>query len=122
MSCQSLYKGQIHCQVGYAGNSDVHEIDAEGKVVHVHANFTWTDEGNTKWSVLTGRVAALREQADAIERELDVMKRTTFDMPCSGCGWVMVTEADFAQHFTLNNIAYLNLGACPVAAAKRASS
>lgn len=42
--CQAIYKGQVHCQVGYMGNDAAHDIDSEGRVVHVHANLTWVDE------------------------------------------------------------------------------
>jgi hypothetical protein len=77
-------------------------------------------EKTTKWSVLTGRLAALREQAGKIESELEWMRRTAFGSPCSGCGQMLDTEADFAQHFVISSAAYLNIGACPVIAVRNA--
>ena len=33
---------------------------------------------------------------------------------CSGCGEYLETEGDFARHFYIPDIQYLNLGRCPV--------
>jgi hypothetical protein len=35
------------------------------------------------------------------------------DGRCSVCGEVIKTEADFAKHFEISDIRYLNLGYCP---------
>jgi hypothetical protein len=32
---------------------------------------------------------------------------------CSCCGTPLPTEADFAKHFVLNDLRFLNLGECP---------
>lgn len=32
---------------------------------------------------------------------------------CTGCGEELTTEADFAKHFVIDNLHYLNLGHCP---------
>lgn len=34
---------------------------------------------------------------------------------CSKCGTALATEADFAQHFVVPDVRYLNLGQCPTA-------
>ncbi len=68
----------------------------------------------TKWELIT-------------DAERTVLERTPFGQPCSGCGTVLDTEADFAKHFTLirrtgwpstattpvREDYYLNLGNCP---------
>lgn len=67
----------------------------------------------TKWDILTERAAFLRMQAQAIEDELSGLDRTTLDDCSCACGAVLATEGDFARHFTVPNIAYLNHGDCP---------
>jgi hypothetical protein len=42
------------------------------------------------------------------------MERTPLKVPCSGCGLLLATEADFARHFILYDRTYRNLGYCPV--------
>lgn len=68
---------------------------------------------HTKWSVLTGRAESLRAELDKLERELRGMENTPCGVPCTGCGTVLVTEADFAKHFTVPDLRFLNLGDCP---------
>lgn len=41
------------------------------------------------------------------------LELTQFNHPCSGCGVMLATEADFAKHFIIKDSLYLNLGECP---------
>jgi hypothetical protein len=54
----------------------------------------------TKWHLI-----------DAEHRES--LAVTPCNLDCSGCGEHLHTEADFAQHFTVPDPTYLNLGECP---------
>lgn len=46
-------------------------------------------------------------------------ERTEVNVACSGCGEMLVTEADFARHFVLSlGPQYKNLGRCPKASAR----
>jgi hypothetical protein len=67
----------------------------------------------TKWSVLQHRLDEANAQATRLRRELASLERTPCNLNCSGCGVLLETEADFAQHFVLSDTRYLNLGECP---------
>jgi hypothetical protein len=41
------------------------------------------------------------------------LQNTPCGLTCSGCGTLLPTEADFAQHFTIKDERFLNLGECP---------
>lgn len=84
-----------------------------------HDAAAYTGSLHTKWSVLQGRLARLEADAAALRAELDGMARTPFDQRCAGCGTLLDTEADFAAHFVVDDLRYLNLGACPVALLRR---
>ena len=68
----------------------------------------------TKWNILMRRAAALEAQAWEIREGLKSMERYSLGSPCTGCGMMLETEADFARHFIVKNPAHLNLGYCPV--------
>ncbi|SRR6266498_1180698 len=82
----------------------------------------------TKWSILTARAEELERQVRMLARdageareqlaELDAM---TLDLPCSGCGEMLLTEGDFARHFEVADETFLNLGTCPGRTADRAA-
>ena len=67
----------------------------------------------TKWDVLWERRIMLHCELKRLADEMDAMERKAFGKPCSGCGELLATEADFAQHFLVPNETYLNLGECP---------
>lgn len=68
---------------------------------------------HTKWSVLTGRLAALEAQAAKLREELTGLDATPFGGECGGCDVHLATEGDFARHFIVLDLRYLNLGGCP---------
>lgn len=67
----------------------------------------------TKWDVLVSRRDELAAQLEAANRELRGLEITRCGLTCSGCGTYLETEADFAKHFVIPDIRYLNLGNCP---------
>lgn len=75
----------------------------------------------TKWSVLQQRLAKARADAERIENDLAWMERTPCGLRCSGCGLLLLTEAEFAKHFVLPDTRYLNLGDCPTAPLDRST-
>jgi hypothetical protein len=68
----------------------------------------------TKWQILTERAEGLESTAQAIRAELAGLDRTTFGGKCTCCGEALETEGDFARHFVVPDVRYLNLGGCPV--------
>lgn len=54
----------------------------------------------TKWDVLS-------------DSERSELAGVPFGRPCSRCGTHLETEADFAQHFAVPDLRYINLGNCP---------
>jgi hypothetical protein len=68
----------------------------------------------TKWQILQANLAEAREIVASMERTIDGMETQKCGLPCSGCGTVLETEADFAKHFLIPDERYLNLGDCPV--------
>jgi len=54
----------------------------------------------TKWDALN-------------EREREEMRQQRYGDKCSGCQTWLETEADFAKHYVLDDMRYLNLGHCP---------
>ena len=68
----------------------------------------------TKWQILNERRAKAQAAADSIAADFRWMERTVFGRPCIGCGTMLETEADFAQHFVIPDERYLNLGNCPI--------
>lgn len=72
----------------------------------------------TKWDVLTERAAKLRKEADELNAYLASLDQTPFTAngtgKCSACGTHLETEGDFARHFEVPDLRYLNLGDCPV--------
>lgn len=41
------------------------------------------------------------------------LDNTSCNVHCSGCDKLLATEGDFARHFRLLDVRYLNLGSCP---------
>lgn len=39
--------------------------------------------------------------------------KTAFGFECTNCDELLVTEADFAKHFVIDNVQHFNLGHCP---------
>lgn len=68
-----------------------YDLEAEGKRI-------------TKWELID-------------EEEQEWMLRTSFTAngtgQCSECREELATEADFAKHFTVPDVQFLNLGYCP---------
>jgi hypothetical protein len=63
----------------------------------------------TKWG------STLQTKWDLIDdSERPWLEKTPFNHPCSGCGEMLATEADFAKHFFVPDPIYKNLGWCPV--------
>jgi len=71
------------------------------------------DVRRTKWSILEAQADALERQAADIRAGMAAMWRIQIYAQCPNCGEVLVTEADFARHFTVPDPRYLNLGDCP---------
>ena len=67
----------------------------------------------TKWEILEARRDRYAAQAAEFQRELDDLEKTKCGVTCPGCGTYLETEKDFAQHFTIPDTRYLNLGTCP---------
>ena len=70
----------------------------------------------TKWDVLTARLAEAEAKASQLRRELAGLDATDCGLRCSGCGEVLATEGDFARHFVVADVRFLNLGECPARA------
>jgi hypothetical protein len=68
----------------------------------------------TKWSILTDRRDALQAELDQANHRLEALANTSCGLTCDSCGHYMATEKDFAEHFTIPDSRYLNLGSCPV--------
>jgi hypothetical protein len=45
--------------------------------------------------------------------QMQALANTPWGPPCIICGQPLPTEADFAKHFVLTDIRFLNLGNCP---------
>jgi hypothetical protein len=71
----------------------------------------------TKWDVLVERRNEAQKKADQLQKDLEGLRKTYCGLNCAGCGKFLATEMDFAQHFTIPDIRYLNLGRCPLAEA-----
>lgn len=69
----------------------------------------------TKWDVLKTRLDAARQHVADMQAEMLGMIKTPLKTPCSACGKVLWTEAEFAQHFIVPDTRYLNVGYCPSA-------
>ena len=67
----------------------------------------------TKWEILEARRDAYLALAAEVQRELDDLEKTNFGGTCPRCNEYLETEKDFAQHFTVPDTRYLNLGNCP---------
>jgi len=67
----------------------------------------------TKWEILQERAALQMQEAQKAYRYLEALRETTLGIECAGCGEMLETEADFAQHFLIPNEKWLNLGDCP---------
>ena len=61
----------------------------------------WGSTALTKWDLID----------DAERAGLEKMQ---FGHPCTGCGEMLATEADFAKHFFVPDPIYKNNGWCPV--------
>jgi hypothetical protein len=77
------------------------------------------DAKRSKWNILEERLTMKLAEVERDKRELQALERTTFGRPCSGCGEVLATEADFAKHFVTPDPRFLNLGECPVKSAQK---
>lgn len=71
------------------------------------------DKRQTKWTILSDRLAKAREACADAEQALYGLDGTPCGLTCSGCGKFLETEGDFARHFTVPDSRYLNLGECP---------
>ena len=67
----------------------------------------------TKWEILEARRDAYLAQAAEVQRELDDLEKTNCGATCPVCNEYLGTEKDFAQHFTVLDPRYINLGNCP---------
>lgn len=67
----------------------------------------------TKWTILVERQAEAQRQADLLAHQLEGLDNTPCGLKCGGCGTLLVTEGDFARHFTIPDPRFLNLGNCP---------
>lgn len=67
----------------------------------------------TKWSILQERLDLLEAQAAGARAYLEGLNGTPCGLTCAGCGTELVTEGDFARHFTIPDSRFLNLGDCP---------
>lgn len=67
----------------------------------------------TKWEILEARRDEYLAQAKWVQLALDDLEKTNCGMECAGCGKFLRTEKDLAQHFTIPDTRYLNLGTCP---------
>lgn len=70
-------------------------------------------ERQTKWSILQQRLMEAREKLAKMEAEVDGLDKTRFGHECACCEMWLETERDFAEHFTVEDERYLNLGECP---------
>lgn len=68
---------------------------------------------HTKWEILEARRDELAKQLDKANRELQGLTDTPCQLHCAGCGVYLATEEDFARHFLIPDVRYLNLGRCP---------
>lgn len=67
----------------------------------------------SKMDILIERAAFLESEAASIRATIEGLKGTPFGRPCTGCGTLLATEADFEAHFIVKDENYLNLGRCP---------
>lgn len=67
----------------------------------------------TKWEILEARRDEYLAQAADVQLTLDYLGKTNCGITCPGCGEYLRTEKDFAQHYTIPDTRYLNLGNCP---------
>lgn len=67
----------------------------------------------TKAEILLAKVEMLRDELGKATAEIDGLKGTTCNLRCDGCGKIVHTEWEFAQHFQIPDERYLNLGGCP---------
>lgn len=61
----------------------------------------WGSTAQTKWDLITEA-----EKAD--------LEKIPFGHRCTGCGELLVTEANFAKHFFVPDPRYKNIGYCPI--------
>ena len=87
--------------------SDYQEIDLRFRIGSP------TPVKRTKWEILNARAVELRAALADVEQEMRGLENTRCGLSCSGCGMVLETEKDFAEHFTIPDERYLNLGNCP---------
>lgn len=67
----------------------------------------------TKLDILIERLDFLRDQVKLAENYIEGLAMTNCGLNCGGCGMLLETEADFADHFIVRDENYLNLGNCP---------
>jgi hypothetical protein len=72
------------------------------------------DAKRSKWNILEERLTIKIAEVHRMTRELQHLESVSFGRPCSGCGELLATEADFAKHFVVPDPRFLNLGECPV--------
>ncbi|MFI0553451.1 hypothetical protein [Streptomyces scabiei] len=61
----------------------------------------WGSTLQTKWDLIN-------------DAERASLEKIPFGHPCTGCGEMLATEADFAKHFYVPDPIYKNLGECPI--------
>ena len=76
-------------------------------------NISWTVKLHTKWEILEARRDRYLAEAAEVQRTLDDLENTNCGATCPGCNEYLRTEKDYAQHFTIPDTRYLNLGSCP---------
>lgn len=74
---------------------------------------TYPRQLRTKWQILNARRNQLAEELAMLDATIDGLARTNCGLKCSGCGVVLATEQEFAEHFVIPDERYLNLGNCP---------
>lgn len=71
----------------------------------------------TKMDILRDELTEAEAKAAALREHIDGLAATSCGLTCGGCGKVLDTEADFADHFVISRynqrMHYLNLGECP---------
>lgn len=75
--------------------------------------------GTTKLDALLAKRDALQAELDASTAYIAGLRKTPCNLTCEGCGEVLPTERDFADHFVVARAdlinGLLNLGSCPKA-------
>lgn len=76
---------------------------------------TRPDGKPTKWDFMSPAQMQSLANTPFVQSDWDPETGETSYRPgrCSGCGHPLPNEAEFAKHFVVDDIRYLNLGHCP---------